>query len=168
MGHNVRLFVGPAGALMPFLATAGGRAFALSPGAEMLVLPLTDELHDALHAAYGTGEWLATGPRLSTGDLAFAAAASRGTALVYLETDYFAGEGGQCAVLWRDGTEVLRPTCMGAEAARTRPANLWPINSALRGLGVTATLHDDEFSTLGLAHFRSNEAILEGAVPVLP
>lgn len=168
MGHNVRLFAGPSGALAPFLVAAEARAFALTPGADTLVLPLTDELQDALHARYGTGEWLASGPRLSTGDLAFAAASSRGTALAFLETDYFGGTGGQCAVLWRDGTEVLRPTCMSHDAAATRPPYLWPINAALRGLGIAANAQQDEFTMLGLAHFRSNDDILQHAVAVLP
>lgn len=169
MGHSVRLFAGPAGALLPFLGAApGARAFALTPGADILVLPLTDDMHDALHARYGTGEWLSAGPRLSTGDLAFAAAASRGAVLAYLETDYSGGEGEQCAVLWRDGAEVLRPTRMSLEAARTRPPYLWPINAALRGLGLAAGAGQDEFSALGLAHFRSSQDILDSAVAVLP
>lgn len=165
MGHNVRAFAGPIAALRPFLALArGARAYALTAAADTLVLPVTDDLHDTLHAVYGTGEWLTEGPRLSTGDMAFAATASRGTVLAYVETNYFGGEGEQSAMLWRDGSEVLRPTRMATATARTRPPYLWPVNVALRGLGITALAGQDEFTTFGLGHFRSVEDIMDHAV----
>lgn len=165
MGHRVSLFAGPIGALRAYLDIVGAScAFALTPGAELLVLPLTDDTLDALHEHYGTGEWLPSGPRLSTGDLAFAMDASRSSALAYLQTDYFGNAGEQCAILWRGGSEVLRPACMDAEIARTRPPAFWPINAALKGLGVVAPAGLDEFTAFGLGHFRTNESIIAGAV----
>lgn len=167
MGHSVSLLAGSLGALRPYLQIVRGScAYALTPGAQLLVLPLTEQVHDALHAAYGTGEWLPAGPRLSSRDLAFALDASRGTALAYLETDYFGGVGGQCAVLWVGGGEVLRPACMDAAVGRTRPPVFWPINAALKGLGVAAPSGLDEFTAFGLGNFRSNERIIAEAVPV--
>ena len=167
MGHDVRLLAGPPGALRRYLDVLPGAAiYALTPGAAHLVLPLTDDIHDALHSVYGTGEWLAEGPRLSSGDLAFAIEASRGTALAYLETVYFGGAGEQSAMLWVGGGEILRPTRMTAAEARTRPPAFWPINVALKGLGVRAAPGADEFTTFGLGLFRSAEDIIGGAVPV--
>ena len=167
MGHNVRLFAGPLDAMRRYLDVLPGvSVYALTPGAEHLVLPLTDDIHDRLHSVHGTGEWLAEGPRLSSGDLAFALEASRGTALAYLETGYFGGAGEQSAMLWVGGGEILRPTRMSAEEARTRPAVFWPINVALKGLGVQAAPGLDEFTTFGLGGFRSAGDILERAVPI--
>lgn len=164
MGHRVRAFAGPLTALRPFVAAApGARVFELFPGAPLPVLPLDEAVHEALHAAYGTGNWIEDGPLLSSSDLAFAAKASRGAALAYVETDYFGGAGRQCAVLWRDGAVVLKPTAMDADTGRNRPRSLWPINMALKGLGVVARGGGDEFTALGLDRWRHTEDIVAGA-----
>ncbi len=164
MGHHLRLFVGARQALSPYLAIAThARIFSLRPMASIYVLPLDDDLHDHLHESYGTGEWLDDGLQLSSGDIAFAARASAGTALAYIETEYFGGMGSQAAVLWEHGALRLGPAVMTAYEARKRPQKLWPINAALRALGIEATDTDDEFQSFGLANFRSNDAIRERA-----
>lgn len=170
MGHHVSLFVGPKAALRPYLEAAPrARMFALTPAAPLFVLPLTDEVHDALHALNGTGEWIeGEAPlRLTNTDMAFAAKAARGTALAYVETDTFGGKGAQSAAAWIDGELVARPTTLATPSGR--PHALWPINAALRTIGVKAVgsgVMQDEFSVLGIGLFRSNEAILERGLPV--
>lgn len=168
MSHAVSLFVGPLPALRVIAAASPrARIFALSASASAasyLVLPLTEDVHDDIHAAFGTGDWLDNGPMLSSSDLALAQRASRGTALAYVETDYFGGQGRQNAVLWRDGTLVLQPAELPSGSSRSR--SLWPINAVLRGLGVSAALGHDEFDTLGVGRWRSNEAIIAEAVEV--
>lgn len=164
MGHRVRAFVGPLTALRPFVAAAPvARVFELHAGAPLPLLPLDEVVHEALHTAYGTGDWIEAGPLLSSTDLAFAAKASRGAALAYVETDYFGGAGRQCAVLWRDGAVVLKPTEMDAETGRTRPRSLWPINMALKGLGIIAAAGGDEFTVSGLGGWRHTEDIIAQA-----
>ena len=120
-----------------------------------------------LHGRYGTGEWLeqpthpdAAPPCLTSTDLAFAATASVGTGLAYLETNYFGGAGWQSAAVWIDGRLAMRPALVHASEAR--PPKLWPINGALRLLGVSASyarLADDEFTAFGLPAFRDHSAI---------
>lgn len=164
MGHRLRLFTGPLKALRPFLAASvRARVFSLSPASPFPVLPLGDDLHDALHAVYGTGDWLETGAMLTSSDLAFAAQASRGAALAYVETNYFGGQGSQSAALWRDGVLILKPLEMTSEISRSRPRSLWPINIALKTLGVVARPGIDEFEALGLGAWRQTDDIFDRA-----
>lgn len=167
MGHRLRLFTGALTALRPFTEISPhARVFALAADSPLPVLPLDERLHDALHAAYGTGDWLDEGAMLTSTDLAFAAKASRGAALAYVETNYFGGEGTQVAALWRDGALLLKPVAMDAETARQRPRSLWPINVVLRTLGVTAQPGGDEFAALGLERWRGTEDIVAHAAEI--
>jgi hypothetical protein len=160
MGHRIRLFAGPLPALRPFLAAAAtARIFALG-SADIVVFPLTDDVHDDLHAAYGTGNWLVDGPLLTTTDLAFAADASRGSGLAFLSTDFFGASGEQCAILWRDGGLALKPMRLSSELMQARSPSFWPINIALKGLGLLARPGEDEFTTFGLGRWRQTEDIV--------
>lgn len=71
--------------------------------------------------------------------------------LAYIETDYFGGQGGQGAMVCRNGKEILSPCWKNADV----------INTALRMIGVKRRSLDDEFHILGLQHFRSNEDLLD-------
>lgn len=168
MGHALRLFAGPLMAMRVFeQASRHARVYLLRPGSDVFVVLLDDDLQDDLHKLAGTGDWLEAGPRISTGDMAFAARASQGAAAAYLETDYFGGAGEQSAVLWKDGRLVLGPLTM-ASTAGSRPRSLWPINAALRGLGFTAegSQFADEFEAFGLGDYRSHDDIAAGALLV--
>ncbi len=154
MGHRVGLFVGPLTVLRPFvLAAPGTRVYALDAASPFAALPLGEDVHEALHTAYATGDWLDDGPLLTSTDLAFAARASRGAALAYVELEPDAAGLGQCAMLWRDGAVVMKPARMDASASAGRPAALWPANIALKGLGVVSRAGADEIGTLGLVRF---------------
>ncbi|MBU1211081.1 MAG: hypothetical protein KJ587_07395 [Alphaproteobacteria bacterium] len=170
MAHALRLFAGPLMTMRVFeQASRYARIYALRPAGSMFVVPLDDDLQDDLHRLSGTGDWLDDGPRISTGDMAFAARASQGAAVAYLETAYFGGAGEQSAVLWKDGRLVLGPLTMALTAAR-RPRSLWPINAALRGLGVKTegTQFADEFDAIGLGEYRSHDDIAADALLVRP
>lgn len=165
MGHSLRLFAGPLTALRFFeQASLHARIYGLSAAATLFVVPLDDDLQDDLHTISGTGDWLETGPRISTGDMAFAARASQGSAVAYLETEYFGGVGEQSAILWKGGELVLGPLTMDRSKS-SRPRSLWPINAALRGLGVDAggSRGLDEFEAFGLMDYRSHEHIADRA-----
>ncbi|MDZ4840567.1 MAG: hypothetical protein SH859_00255 [Hyphomicrobium aestuarii] len=175
MSHSVRLFAGPKRALRPFVETVPGTLiFALTADAPAYVITVDDRLLDALHACNGTGEWLdapahpdAAPPQLTTTDLTFAALASTGTALAYLETAYFGGIGHQTAAVWIDGKLAMRPAI--AHTSEARPSKLLPINGALRLIGVAATYAtpaDDEFAAFGLQLYRNHEAVAARALPV--
>lgn len=174
MADTLRLLVGPRAALRPFTALASSaRAFALTPAQPLLVLPLTDDVHASLHAAYGTGEWLdfatdRSHPLLTTTDMAFAANASKGTALAWLETAGIDGAGEQIAAAWIDGGLQMKPTLL-REGERRQPS-LRPINMALRMLGIVASGPPravDEFEMLGLHLYRSDADIVGHATPVM-
>lgn len=170
MGHHVRLFIGPRAALRPFVALVpAARVFALTPSASLFVLPWDDEIVDAFHLAYGTGEWLdidgTRGLHLTTADMTFASRASSRTALAWIETEYHGGTGEQVAAAWIDGGLQMKPN-LQREGER-RPQSLWPINMALRMLGVVVKAPArDEFESFDLDGYRSNDDILAKATPV--
>lgn len=160
MSDALRVFIGPIQALAALAgAQPGARLFELASDSELLVLPLDDDLHDALHASHGTGEWLDSGPRLTTRDLAAGAAASRGAKLAYLEADYSGEQGRQSAVVWVDGQISIRPVAMTAREARSRAPSFWPVNAALRALGYKARPGLDEFTSFGLARLGSSSDV---------
>lgn len=169
MGHNVRLIAGSPRVLSAYATlTPMAQLFALTSVATIAVLPLDDDLHDALHRAYGTGEWRTSPPLISSGDMAFAAEASRQGPLACLETSYFGGAGQQAAVVWMDGEIVLGPHMLKRQDQERRSPALWPVNAALRMLGVVAGTGEDEFQAMGLHFYRSNEDIwsMAARVPV--
>ena len=170
MAHSVKLFVGPLLVLRPFLEVSDHAGiYALTPDASLFVVPYSDELQDDIHGANGTGEWLEDGPRLSTGDMTFAARASATAKIGYLETEYFGGAGEQSAALWAGGQLVLGPLSLHVDGyGAGRPRSLWPINAVLRGLGVETDGRMDEFDAIGLGNYRSNSAIEEMAQRLAP
>jgi hypothetical protein len=168
MSHNLRLFAGHPQVLLRYRTMLpDARMHALTAGARLAVLSLDDALHDTLHRAYGTGEWLETGAIwLTTSDMAFAARASQTGALAYIETSYAGATGQQSATLWAGGDLALKPTTLDMSAAGNRPRATWPINAALRGLGIPTNAGHDEFDSFGLGVYRSHDDILKRALPV--
>jgi hypothetical protein len=166
----VRLLVGPMQPLRAVQAVAPmARIFALTPslytGASLWVSPLDEDVHDALHLRFGTGEWLKSGAQLTTTDLVTLGRLSVGSEMAYIETAYVGHEGTQSAVVWRDGQVAMQPVTLDAKVAR--PAQFWPINAALRALGVIARPTEDEFTVFGLMSFRSHAMIVERAGKVV-
>jgi hypothetical protein len=168
MAHRIRLFAGHPRVLERYsAAVAVARVYYLTRGAEFAAMPCDDDLLDALHRAYGTGDWLDTlALSITTGDMAFAAQASTAGPVAYLETDYHGGTGVQSAALWIGGTAALKPIALTSDAAGNRPRPTWPINAALRGLGIKATAGLDEFESFGLGNYRSNAEIVRHALQV--
>jgi hypothetical protein len=149
-------------------AAPTARIFALTPslhaGPSLWVSPLDEDVHDALHLRFGTGEWLKSGAQLTTTDLVTLGRLSTGSEMAYVETAYTGADGSQSAVVWRDGQVAMQPVTLDAKAAR--PAQFWPINAALRALGVMARQTEDEFTTFGLMGFRSHAMIAERAAEI--
>lgn len=84
-----------------------------------------------------------------------AKSASLRSVIAYCETEYFGGNGGQSAVVYENGAAVFGPT-----SDEAGPQNEWPINKALRCLGVSNGDCDDEFAAIGFQSVRSNEDFL--------
>lgn len=97
-----------------------------------------------------------------------AAAASTGGALAYVEADFFGGVGTQAAVVWDGGRLVLGPLSARLGPGRPRPRRAWPINRALRTLGVRAGAHVDEFEAADLGRHRETEDWAEAGWPPDP
>ena len=134
MGHSVRLFAGSLPSLRPFIAASPSAGVFALRIADILAVPISETVHDELHAAYGTGDWLEEGALLTSTDLAFAANASSAAPLAYLQTDFFGATGEQVALLWRDGGLALTPIRLSSALMRSRAPSFWPINIALKGL----------------------------------
>lgn len=77
---------------------------------------------------------------------------------VYIETDYFGGEGTQASGFFKDGQliEVYEANNSHIDVSLAYPDRLLmqPINRTLRRLGVVRDMIYDEFDTLGLAEHR--------------
>jgi hypothetical protein len=165
VAHRVQLLVGRQAVLERYRAAVPWLGiYALTAGAALLVTPVTDEALDALHAVYGTGEWPERSwMRFASGDMAFAADASRVAPLAYVETNYADGTGRQGAMAWAAGKLAIAPVEIDAATQARRPAAVWPINMALTSLGMGAGPAGDPFERLGLTAWPSTEAILAGA-----
>ena len=87
-----------------------------------------------------------------------AAALSVDRRVVYVDAEFFGGEGTQSAVGWERGQIAFGPrlTATPGEDAEgyevVPPEGDMAINEALRWLGVQASPGQDEFDTLGLYH----------------
>ena len=168
MAHEVALFVGSTMSLRPFVeVTPIARAYTLTPGADLAVLPFDEALETALQRRLGTGDWPAgQALLLSSAVQAYAAECSARAPLAYVETHYDEAGGQQSAVLWQDGRAMVGPATLDISGTgASRAPVLWPINVVLRALGVRATGTEDEFTAFGLLRFRDHAAIAAGAWP---
>lgn len=146
MGHSVHLIIGRGEAVAAFLRRwPGSRAVDLLGGWQ--AIPVDDGLCTAIEAA---APGAARPPELDVSpfglDQALAEATETGGGLAYIETEYFGGTGGQSAIAFVDGQEVM--------AAQRSRGGGGPINQALRRIGVKRG-EDDEFDTIGLGERRS-------------
>ena len=162
MDDVLQLFVGLAEALRPFLALApGARLYSLTRGATLAVLPLDDAIQDALHRRFGTGQW----PErqrllLSTTDQSFAADCSARAPIGYVEWVRSDATDLQSAAVWQHGRLTLGPTTLDLRGTGAgRPKSLWPVNVALRTLGIAAATAGDELAVFGLADYFANADI---------
>ena len=73
--------------------------------------------------------------------------------LAYVEAGFFGGDGGQAARVWRDGIVVYEADVLEL----TGPSEQWPINHALRVLGLFPDPGVDLFDELGLGRHRHTE-----------
>ncbi|HVY89495.1 MAG TPA: hypothetical protein VG942_11540 [Hyphomonadaceae bacterium] len=149
MTHSVQLLIGKDPAIGRFLNRwKVARTVELAGG--WLVVPMEEKLYTAIEAA-SPGTTRPAQLDLSPLGLeeAMIAATHDGGALVYIETDYWGGTGGQSAMAVADGLVTRQPE-------RSRGAG-GPVNSALRAIGVTRQGDKDEFDTIGLGERRTME-----------
>jgi hypothetical protein len=78
--------------------------------------------------------------------------------VAYIEAELFGGTGHQGSMVWRDGRVVRDPHREESTGhGKPRPQAEWPINAALREIGVWTTGASDEFDSIGLGSHRSTD-----------
>ncbi len=121
----------------------------LQQGYSLLPGPTAGRPHDELPTGWPFGH-------LTSRWREAAIALSHTAAIAYVECEFHGGAGWQFAVVWEAGQTVLGP--LGGDkvtaAGYHRPASQWPINAALRRLGVRTAGGLDEFDHLGLGRHR--------------
>ena len=146
MGHSIRGFVGRPGTLRAICARfPAAKLVHLDDG--FALVPGTDALLRAIDAADPAGERMAhTIDFLFDHPVMLRALADFSVAgpIAFVETDYFGGRGAQAATAFVDG-----------RVASSKEGDGWPINDALRAIGVVRAPDEDEFDTVCLCKFRT-------------
>jgi hypothetical protein len=152
MGHAVQALIIPAAlSSMALTELRHTRSVPLRQG--FRIVPNTNGAFDALRERFPSLSdpavpefWKLSGPLMHVVELL-----SAHGVIAYIETEYFGGSGHQAAAVWESGRLRMPPT----------RANIGPINSALRLMGVTVGDAHDEFQAIGLDAERSNDSWLE-------
>lgn len=132
MTHYISGFIGPEDKLKAQTKNlTNAKVIPLTQG--MAFLPLWDGLYEEIYRDnVRPMKWLAK--RLGEDNI------------VWVETDYFGGAGGQSAILWMNGNKQRFRYGYGS------------IDTALKRLGVVCEGESDEFDTLGLGNHRTNDS----------
>ncbi|MGE5181121.1 MAG: hypothetical protein ACM31C_03620 [Acidobacteriota bacterium] len=144
MGHIIYAFVGAERVMR--------RAFDLCAplGAGLVLVPLDESLADAL--AGGPDSALPPFERLTPRALATVLDRIGDAPFGYIETEYFGGMGGQRGAAWKGARDLVTPN---------RQDGI--VNAVLRALGVVRAEGRDEWDTVDLVRFRSNDDIVKAA-----
>lgn len=151
MGHHIHGFVASYEGLRAAAQTLHG-ACVCRLGHGLGFVPLTEDRGDEDDLA---SEWEHM-DRLSEPMAEWAAEHSRHIVIAYIQTDYFAGTGGQDAIVWRDGHVDLAAMHTTNLHGEITPLLDGAINRALRRLGVKRGIDLDEFQAVGLYRHRDN------------
>jgi hypothetical protein len=146
MGYFLKAFVGTTDALRKYTPEfQHARLVSLTQG--MALIPLTDDLH----AEVGSEDEAEPFETLSPAAEQWAQRMSSAAPIAYIEAEFFGGIGGQRAVVWSGGLQVIEPI-------HSKHA----INQALRFLGVQVGDAHDEFDAVGLGRHRNTRDWTEG------
>ena len=141
MGHSISAFVAERPVVTELSRDLLGAKFYQLKHPRFFILPLTDDVFDAIVAARGSSEQLSEHLWGLTKSLADIARKCSSTGpICYIETDYFGGTGTQSAVTWQAGAQTN---------LRANEEN--SINNGLAAIGLETQKPLDEFETLGLA-----------------
>lgn len=141
MGHRIQAIIARSDFIAPRVPSHWPRLVALDQG--YALVPVTHEMLDEVPRRVGDEVvdgfiYLAPSWQVRLAEL------SAGGELVYIETDYFGGQGNQGAVVYRDRSSVLGP----------QSGECGPISEALASIGVSKSGACDEFEAVGLVRFR--------------
>lgn len=165
MGHHINAVIGTHEAVKSLAAKFGPPIPTELPSG-LVIVPL-DELRLDMIAM--SVEPAIEGFTYLTPLMAQEIASTAGGSLLYIETHYFGGTGGQSAAYFQDGglrwwraesSEEVQPGSRLADHyARTAICGKSPISEGLSKLGVQRSDDCDEFDQIGLHRFRSLEAL---------
>lgn len=165
MGHSINALIGRREALGK-LAARLGPPDATALAFDLVIIPLDEERLDAIsmseEVAFDGFTYLKPAMAAEIGDMV-----GDGRVL-YVETEYFGGMGGQSAALFDNGTLIWKDAEstfeeVASQSLLTRlfkPSTVRsksPISEGLAKLGVVATDGKDEFDQVGLGRYRSLE-----------
>ena len=155
MGHNVTGFIVPAPKAQEVFNAFTSATLRFAPlGQGMVLFPLTDELLEVLFEASSCpfAEFVHLNADLTN----LLMRLSTSSPILYFETDYHGGVGGQSAILFRGGHVVFGPE----HHFGTKLPNLTPISEALELMGIGST-DVDAFEAVGLSKHRNTEDWLD-------
>jgi hypothetical protein len=124
------------------------------------LIPITDAVHARFEATEGSGDKVAGFRELTNGIAHWAAALSRHRTVLYVHSEFWAGDGIHAAVAWSHGSVVFGPKFsrtpneQGESPYELADGPGMAVNVALRALGVRAEPPGDEFATIGLDRHR--------------
>lgn len=152
--HAITALIGTPAAMAGVVAAAGcPPPIELPQG--LAIVALGEQQIDRL-TALAPGEYLPGFIYLSDGLQRALAMLTGGFVIAYMETEYFGGAGSQAAATFEDGSMAMHLATPDNHGPITRD---FPINTALRAMGVSADGDRDEFDTIGLMRFRNNESL---------
>jgi hypothetical protein len=162
VGHEIVGFAGPTTTLQRLRGIwRDARIFRLTASSVLSFLPIPDD--HTLQEEEAEGRIV---PNNYAIDSDFSApfvqhfsAYSVGSSLAWIRTNYYGSAGYQVAILWIGSAHVSGPHRQWHDDARKLPLSEWPINRALRGLGVKSTDRYGEFTAFGLVGYGQTEHI---------
>ncbi|MGW2950472.1 hypothetical protein [Streptomyces eurythermus] len=149
MAYELRAVIAECG-LLHGVSREVGRARVVTLRQGLALVPMTDELVDAVAGGGGT-EALGF-ERLSAGFERMLAGWSVAGPVAYVEAEYFGGAGEERAAVWADGALAVGPLDVPVKRWFSRPVG--PVSQALRRLGARRGLGGDEFDAVGLGRHR--------------
>jgi hypothetical protein len=116
------------------------------------LLELTEELRKQLDSTSEMGDPPDAWPfrRLSVAGGETIRAATVDLGVAYVEAEFFGGVGDQASIVWEDAATALGPVRLAEKGFDVVDRTMWPINQALRRLGVIRGRTADEFRAVGL------------------
>ncbi len=153
-------------ALMRRLAARSPSVRAVALDSSLSLVPMTDELFDALAGDGGDthDEVFAKFPPGLDEVLSELSATSP---VAYIEVNYFGGLGSQAAALWDRGALRYAPERLDDDVVDARPLHERPVNHALRRLGVGVAAGElDEWDTVRLGRYPDTDDWLDPAEDV--
>lgn len=169
MGHSINALIGARQTLSDLIERFG-TPWPTELGFGLVIVPLDEGRLDAL--AMSEQPVCEGFNYLQPATIEAIGKAAGSGAVLYIETDYFGGMGGQTAALISEGTLCWLDS--ESSFAERRPSSPFkallsklqapslqksPINPGLAVLGVARSGTGDEFDSIGLSRFRSLEAL---------